>query len=124
MPNLHEMDTLLDVQEHITAKQHAVGAINGAGIDLTNYYGGVKFFVSAGAFGVSATLDGKLQESDDNVTFSDVSGKVITQMTALGTAKISAGVRSFNKRYIRYVSTVGTAAVDHGVTFIGQKTKV
>jgi hypothetical protein len=124
MPNLHEMDTLIEVAENISAKQRAAGAVNGTSIDLTNYYGGVKFLISAGTFGASATLDAKLQESDDDSTFTDVSGQAITQLTAAGTASLSANVRSFNKRYIRLVATSAVAAVDYGATFVGQKTKV
>ena len=124
MPNLHDMDMLIDVQEHIAAQQRTAGTVNGSGIDLTEYYGGVKFLVSAGAFGASATLNGKLQESDDNSTFTDVSGATIDELTAAGTAEITASVRSFDKRYIRFSATSAVAAVDYGVTFIGQKTKV
>lgn len=82
-----------------------------------------SFHVSAGTFGASATLDAKLQYSDDGTTWtdypaSDEAGNVtrITQMNEAGEA--SMHVVQARGRYTRPVITVGTAAVVAGVTSV------
>jgi hypothetical protein len=74
------------------------------------------FILSVGAYGASATVDMKLQESTDNVTFTDLvgTGVAIIQMTAgagnnkESTLEVRAG--QITKRYVRALVTVGTTA--------------
>lgn len=74
------------------------------------------FVIAVGAFGSSATVDAKLQESSDNSSFSDVSSGSVTQLVAAGgdnrlvTMEIRADQLTSGKRYVRASLTVGTAA--------------
>ena len=94
----------------------------GTSVDHANAIS-ASFHVNAGTFGTSATLDAKLQYSDDGTTWtdypaSDEAGNVtrITQMTAAGAA--SMHVVQARGRYTRPVITVAVAAVVAGVTSV------
>lgn len=79
---------------------------NGTGIDLADT--GPEFFgilENGTTSGTAPTLDVKFQESDDNSTFTDISGAAFTQLTAAGAERIL--VRNRTKRYVRAVATIG-----------------
>lgn len=82
---------------------------NGAGVDLQGYTqpGGrqMKAILTNGTTsGTSPTLDVKIQESDDNSVFTDISGATFAQKTAAGNEEIHFRT---NKRYVRAVATIG-----------------
>lgn len=85
---------------------------NGTGVDVTDYVGSLAVILSAkNTAGTTPTLDIKLQESDDNSTFTDIAGATFTQVTDAGTLaatieKIEVKVDSA-KRYIRAAKTIG-----------------
>lgn len=93
----------------------AVGTANTGGIDM-QLFRRATFILDVGAFGASATVDMKLQESTDNVTFTDLAGTgvAITQLTAAGgnnrLATLEARAGQLTKRYLRAQVTVGAAA--------------
>jgi hypothetical protein len=95
----------------------AVGTANTGGVDM-QLFRRALFVLDVGAFGASATVDMKLQESPDNATFTDLAGTgvAITQLVAgggnnrLATLEVRAGQLSAGKRYVRALVTVGTAA--------------
>jgi len=98
-----------DVIDRLVLK--AVSAIttttNGTGLDLNDYEGQVAFYLESSAgTGTSPTLDVKIQDSDDNTTFADVSSAAFTQVT--GAASVQKLVLNSNnvKRYVRCVSTL------------------
>lgn len=124
--NIHSMKDNLDIVEALAAKSRTVATYDSTALDLSLYRGSISFAFSAGTFGASATLNGKLQESDDNSTFTDVAGSdaAIAQMTAAGAPSIERNVRSFTKRYVRVRATVAVAAVEFGVTSVAVKQKV
>jgi hypothetical protein len=81
---------------------------NGAGVDLQPYTnpGGrnVKAVLDVGTVtGTSPTLDVKMQQSDDNSTFSDISGAAFAQQTAAGLNELHFVA---TKRYVRAVATI------------------
>ncbi len=79
---------------------------NGTGIDLADTGPELYAILENGTTsGTSPTLDVKIQESDDNSTFSDISGATFTQLTAAGAERIL--VRNRTKRYVRAVATIG-----------------
>lgn len=84
------------------------GANNGTGIDRMGY-DEIEILVSTGvATGTpdSYSVAAKLQESDDNSSFTDVSGAAITAITADSTtAKARVLDASTLKRYVRVVTT-------------------
>jgi hypothetical protein len=92
-----------------------VGTADTGGIDLSKFRRAL-FVLNVGAFGGSATVDFKLQESADGISYSDLSGFAITQLAAAGgnnrlaSIEVRAGQLSAGKRYVRGRVTVGTAA--------------
>ena len=84
-------------------------SINGAGVDLRPY-NSATVIISSGAIVGSAVMVAKLQESDDNATFTDVAAGDL-----LGTFPASLAASSVNKigykgskRYIRPVLTLSS----------------
>jgi len=109
---------------HIAARTSTVTA---TGIDISEYKGGLIVQQLVGVVsGTSPTLNGKLQSSPDNSTWTDISGATFTQVTATDSIqKIGISVRDAAK-YIRYVGTIaGTSpSFTMGVVLLGQKERV
>lgn len=57
--------------------------------------------------GTTPTLDVSLEESNDNVTYTAITGSGITQLTAAGNRIAYAAV---NKQYVRATASVGGSA--------------
>lgn len=99
------------------------GATNGTGIDTVGFNQAL-LVLAVGAMGSSGTMDVKVQESSDNGvsdTWADVTGAVFTQLvdgTHDNTAHIASLDLSATERYIRIVSTGGTAASPGSVTVL------
>jgi hypothetical protein len=83
--------------------------------------------VQAGTLGSSATLDFKLQDSTSSGgSFSDISGKAITQLTQAGTDADKQAIINLrfdelqeDGRYVKAVMTVGTATSDCSAILMG-----
>ena len=99
--------------------------LTGAGIDVLEYEGVALVLLNASAgTGTSPTLDVKLQHSDDDSTYEDVTSGAFSQVTD---AAETAGVKAMKlnvsdlKRYLRVVGTVAgtTPSFDFGVEFVG-----
>lgn len=104
----------------VPATSQAAGTDNGVAVDhsLAN---SVSYFITAGTFGTSATLDAKLQYSDDNSSWTDEDGAsgndtAVTQLTAAGTAQLN--VVNPQGRYSRVVCVVAVEAVVYGVVAV------
>ena len=123
MSNIHKISEHIELNEDIRAKSHTTAQTSLKTYDLTNYMGSIKFEVSAGTFGASATLDAKIEESvnSDMSSPSDVASGAITQMTAAGKASVEVRVRAFTKRYARLKVTPAVAAVEVAAYSIAQK---
>ena len=82
---------------------------NGTGVDLKDYIGQAKVILhSALGTGTTPTLDVKLQDSDDNSTFADITGATFTQVTDAAASLQAIGVDVDKvKRYVRAVATIG-----------------
>lgn len=100
------------VLELFSAKRRTATA-NGTGVDLQPYINTngreLKAYLNVGyatssASPVDPTLDVKIQESADNVTFTDISGATFTQATAATSEAIHFQT---NLRYFRAVATIG-----------------
>jgi len=98
---------------------------NGAGVDVSDFAGPVKFTLDSSAGGGGDhTLDAKLQESDDNVTFTDVVGGAFTQVTNAAAAFETLTINGDGlKQYVRGVDTIaGTSPTfSRSLSMIGQK---
>ena len=96
----------------------AAGTVNGPGI---NVQGVDEALISLmiGAMGASATIDVKVQHSDDDSTYVDITGAAFGQETQAGGDNDDEFVGRIDltgaKKFIRVVSTVATAAVDVAV---------
>ena len=99
--------------------------LTGTGIDVLEYEGVSLVLLNASAgTGTSPTLDVKLQHSDDDSTYEDVTSGAFSQVTD---AAETAGVKvmklnvSYLKRYLRVVGTIAgtTPSFDFGVEFVG-----
>lgn len=94
------------ISVNLVEAQSAAATFNGTGVDIRDFSGPL-LVVQNGGLG-TGTLDGKIQDSADNVTFADIPGAVFAQKgTAAGV--LSTVVISQNlRRYVRYVGTIGT----------------
>jgi hypothetical protein len=73
--------------------------------------------------GTSPSLTGKVQESDDGTTWSDVSGAAFTAVTASNSLQVLSFTRT--KRYVRHFRTVaGTSPTFVLGVVIGEQKKI
>ena len=119
---------IVDVHGELLASSLAAGTytVSGesAGIDLQGYQGILKVILDSGAGGgTTPTLDVKIQDSTDNLTFADVSGKVFTQVTDIASIQSLAIDTRAVRRYIRAVLTIAGTSPTFGlaVVAVGQK---
>ena len=88
--------------------QAATASANGTGVDTQGFAEGMVVLEVGAVSGTTPTLDVKLQESDDNSTFTDISGATFTQVTAANSSQVKrlAELNVSRKRYIRAVATI------------------
>ena len=99
--------------------------LTGTGIDVLEYEGVALVLLNASAgTGTNPTMDVKLQHSDDDSTYEDVTSGTFSQVTD---AAETAGVKVMKlnvsdlKRYLRVIGTIAgtTPSFDFGVEFVG-----
>lgn len=99
----------------------AVGAVNGPSIDTAGY-SEAMIILSTGLAAATGTLASKIQDSADNSSFADVTGAAFAGLTAVDDNVVKIARLKLDghlvRRYIRAVTTVGTATVDHTVTAV------
>lgn len=117
-----------EVKNSLGSLSRSAGTANGTAVDLAQYEGTVLVVLDSAAPAAGGTLDVKVQESDDNSSWSDVAvasivGGAFTQVTVGGGASVQS--RYFDKtavkRYVRAVGVGATAATVYGMNFITQK---
>lgn len=86
----------------------------GTGVDVLGHEAIV--FLNSGANGAGGTVDVKIQESDDNVTYTDWTGGAFTQVTESNDNAIQEKAYTGTKQYIRTVAKVLVAACVFGTT--------
>lgn len=108
----------------ILAAVRATATANGGGVDVAGFEGDMVFTLDSSAGGgADNTMDVKLQDSDDNVTFTDVAGGAFTQVTNAGPAFESLIVKGDGlKKWVRAVETInGTSPTfERSLTVIGE----
>ena len=111
----------------LAAAAQRTSTLTGTGIDVLDYEGVTLAVLNASAgTGTTPTLDVKLQHSDDDSTYADVTGAAFTQVTD---AAETAGVQVLKvnvsdlKRYVRVIGTIAgtTPSFEFGVEFVGIK---
>jgi hypothetical protein len=103
----------------LKADNWAAGTQNGTGIDRLGFEEALVI-LNAGINGTSGTVNAKVQESDDNSTFTDITGAAFAQVTESNDDTIYIGRINLigRKRYIRCVAVVATAACDLGMEVV------
>lgn len=92
--------------------QDIAATADGTGVSVVDFVGSVAFTLSGkNVAGTNPTMIVKLQHSDDDSDYTDISGAVFTTITAAGTKaatleKIYVNVDGC-KKYIRAVKTIG-----------------
>lgn len=80
---------------------------NGESVDRLGYLSAAAVLDIGAVSGTSPTLDVKIQESDDESTWTDVPGATFTQMTAADQREELGLELQTRKRYLRAVATPG-----------------
>jgi hypothetical protein len=95
--------------------EQAISTVNGAGINVQGVDECLVHLI-LGTITTSGTVDVKVQHSDDNSTFSDITGAVFNQKTEAGGDSDDHWVGRIDltgaKKYIRIVSVVAVAVAD------------
>lgn len=95
---------------------------NGTGVDTVGYDNGMVVLEVGVVSGTAPTLNVKIQESDDNSSFTDVTGATFTQVTATGNSQVLrlSNLNTTRKRYLRAVATIAgtTPSFAYGVEFL------
>lgn len=111
----------------LAAAARRTSTLTGTGIDILHYEGvGLVVLNASAGTGTNPTLDVKLQHSDDDSTYADVTGGTFTQVTdGAGTAGVQILKVNVSdlKRHLRVVGTIAgtTPSFDFGVEFVGIK---
>ncbi len=108
-------DSLSTVQT-ILSGSHAVApsySLEGASVEVLGY--SVLIYLIAGTCGAGGSIDVKLQESPDGLTWTDVSGGAFAQVTEANDETTYEFAYSGGKQYIRAVATVAGASCEFGV---------
>ena len=99
------------------APQTITATTNGSSGDLINGDGSCVAIQQIGTVsGTSPTLAGKIQESTDGSTWTDVAGATFTTVTASTNNQAISFERT--KRYLRYVATVGGTSPSFAVACV------
>lgn len=124
------MNAIIDLKNAVTfsqvsppvAKTATFTAAND--VDCRDYIGNIVIVQDVGTVtGTTPTLAGKIQDSDDDSSYTDVAGLTFTQATASNDLQtLNVDTRAV-RRYIRYIGTIGgtTPSFSVGVLAIGQK---
>ena len=97
---------------NLLSMQSVTATANGTGVDITQYVGELKFFLACkNTAGTNPTLDVTLETSDDDSTYTSVSGGAFTQVTNANTSAavlLTLNIQSDGlKKYVRAVKTIG-----------------
>jgi len=84
--------------------------IEGTGVGATGYECTVD--LDTGTVGTGGTIAAKVQHSNDNVTYTDVTGGAFTLVNAANDNAVQEYAYTGDQAYLRVVATVGTAACD------------
>ena len=88
----------------------------GAGVSVAGKQAIVN--LNAGTVGTGGTVDAKIQESDDNTTWTDWTGGAFTQVTSANDNAIQEKAYTGTKAYIRVVAKVLVAACEFGADIL------
>lgn len=108
--------------QSIVPGAHVVAAnytLIGASVDVLGYRAIVN--LNSGTNGAGGTVDAKIQESDDNIAFTDWTGGAFIQVTTSNDNAVQEKAYTGTKQYIRVVSTVAVATCAFGVDVVREQ---
>jgi hypothetical protein len=94
----------------------AAYSLVGTGVSIAGYRTIVN--LDSGTNGTGGTVDVKIQESDDNSTYTDWSGGAFTQVTTANDNAIQEKEYTGSKPYIRVACDIDNATCSFGVSMI------
>jgi len=103
-----EMSDAIGTAQSIAPGAYDIGEYTGAAVDIFGKSAIVN--LNVGAVGIGGKVDCKLQDSDDNETFSDWTGGAFDQVTAATDKRVHELQYTGSMPYIRPVVTVSGAA--------------
>jgi hypothetical protein len=92
---------------------------NQTGVDLAGYEGDVQIILSGTAAGAGADLTFRIEESDDNTTFTAATGGGFTAIGNAAAKQVITLNSNDLKRYIRLSCTAETGTASSSVTCFG-----
>jgi hypothetical protein len=112
-----------NVKPKYGAAGSAVGTVTGPAIDTAGYQEACVVLAVGAVVATGSLSVAKVQDSADGSTgWADVSGAAFTAVADSGDNQAQIGMLKLDgnlaKRYIRVVTTVATAAADHGVAVL------
>lgn len=99
--------TNLTTHQSILPDEYIPQTIEGAGVDVSGSQ--VLVNINAGTFAATGTVNAKLQESDDNITYTDVVSGAFAQITDATDDQIFEKEYINGKQYLRVHAVVATA---------------
>jgi hypothetical protein len=111
----------LEKLQHFTllATTTITGTGDQTGVDLLEYDGDIQVILSGTAAGSGADLTFRLEESDDNVTYTAVTGGGFTAIGNTAAKQVKTLNRDELKRYVRLSCTAETGTASSAVTCFG-----
>ncbi len=111
----------LEKLQHFTllATTTITGTGNQTGVDLAGYEGDVQIILSGTAAGAGADLTFRIEESDDNTTFTAATGGGFTAIGNAAAKQVITLNSNDLKRYIRLSCTAETGTASSSVTCFG-----
>lgn len=111
----------LEKLQHFTllATTTITGTGDQTGVDLKDYDGDIQVILSGTAAGVGADLTFRLEESDDNSTYTAVTGGAFTAIGNAAAKQVKTFNRDSLKRYVRLSCSAETGTASSSVTCFG-----
>jgi hypothetical protein len=116
---IHEL-TLEKLQHFTLLATTTITAVgNQTGVDLAGYEGDVQIILSGTAAGSGADLTFRIEESDDNSSFTAATGGTFTAIANAASKQVITLNSNDLKRYIRLSCTAETGTASSAVTCFG-----
>ncbi len=114
-----DFDANINLAQSIVPAEQAIAAafsLVGTGVDVLNNAGTLVILDAGDCTGATVTV--KIQESDDNDTYTDWTGGGFDVVTAANDNAIQEIQYTGNKQYIRAVATIAAAGAAFGVSVV------
>ena len=125
---LNTADTVNDFKTDVSIEPDLYSnSKNGTGVDFQDCAAEITVYAAFGMIGADSSLAIKLEESDDDSTYTDISGATMTTVSTASANNRSIEVKQFfnrTKRYVRAVGTMTGSSPDIDYSVILQSRKV